>query len=170
MPVCLTLCMYFFLSCWHFGCLMSEQRSQRYQIPTGFVKIDASVEERTKRIPFMPVLFVSSLQVSQNMRYQPGTLIRKPHIVTSAVQNVMILNICNMCPSRMDPKWTTDLEEFLLLPSNPFPFGSLKFELSHPISVAPTEPYVLYGLGVLLLFCTPAKLLPNLSDFLHTYS
>lgn len=49
-----------------------------------------------------------------------------------------------MCPSRMEPKWITDLEEFLLLASKPFPFGSLKFELSHPISVAPTEPRVLY--------------------------
>lgn len=44
----------------------------------------------------------------------------------------------------MEPKWITDLEEFLLLASKPFPFGSLKFELSHPISVAPTEPRVLY--------------------------
>lgn len=67
MPVYLTPCIFFFKLLDSFGCLMGEKRSQKYQIPTSFVEIGAFVEERTRRITLMPILFVCSLQDSQNM-------------------------------------------------------------------------------------------------------
>lgn len=45
---------------------MGEKRSQKYHIPTSVVEIGAFVEERTRRITLMPILFVCSLLDSQN--------------------------------------------------------------------------------------------------------